>query len=129
MIRFHASIPLKVEMARNVVFPHGIGGMFISEGAKIGERCVIFQQVTIGSNTLRQSKHRGAPIIGNDCYIGAGAKVIGKLCVGNNVRIGANCAVVMNIPSNCTVVMQKPLIISHDYSLDNQFEYWSKDAF
>lgn len=43
--------------------------------------------------------------------IGAGAKIIGNVHVGNNVRIGANAIVVDDIPDNCTVVMNKPRVI------------------
>ena len=43
--------------------------------------------------------------------IGAGAKIIGPIRIGNNVKIGANCIVVQDIPDNATVVMQKPRII------------------
>jgi serine O-acetyltransferase len=59
-------------------FPHGISGIFISEGAKIGKNVVILQQVTIGSNTLNGSNTFGSPEIGDNMYIGAGAKIIGK---------------------------------------------------
>jgi serine O-acetyltransferase len=45
------------------IFPHGIKGIFVSSGAKIGKACVIFQQVTIGSNTLEGSKGYGSPLI------------------------------------------------------------------
>jgi len=58
-------------------FPHGAYGIFISGGAEIGANAVIFQQVTIGSNTLPDSNGRGAPRLGDDCYIGAGAKLVG----------------------------------------------------
>ena len=53
----------------------------------------------------------GAPNIGENCYIGAGAKIVGNINIGNNVRIGANCIVIEDIPDNCTVVMDKPRII------------------
>ena len=53
----------------------------------------------------------GAPTIGNNCLIGAGAKIIGNVHVGNNVRIGANAIVVDDVPDNCTVVMNKPRVI------------------
>ena len=53
----------------------------------------------------------GAPTIGRNCYIGAGAKIIGNVIVGNNVRIGTNAIVVNDIPDNCTVVMNKPRVI------------------
>ncbi len=102
-------------------FPHGLYGIFISRYAKIGKNCVIFQQVTIGSNSIKTSASYGAPVIGDDCYIGAGTKIIGGIKIGNHVRIGANCIVCTDVPDNSTVVMGKPRIIPHDYELDNQF--------
>lgn len=105
----------------SVIFPHGITGIFISNGAKIGDNTVIFHQVTIGSNNLCDSKRRGAPSIGNNCYIGAGAKVIGNIVIGDNVRIGANCIVVEDIPKNSVVVNEKPRIIKKEYLMDNTF--------
>ena len=101
-------------------FPHGIIGIFISGGACIGKNCVIFQQVTIGSNTLQDSKRNGSPTIGNNCYIGAGAKIIGNVTIGNNVRIGANCVVTSDIPDNSVVVLQKPRIIVKE-NMNNKF--------
>lgn len=53
----------------------------------------------------------GPPTIGNNCLIGAGAKIIGNVHVGNNVRIGANAIVVDDVLDNCTVVMNKPRTI------------------
>ena len=85
--------------------PHGLYGIIISKNAVIGEKCTIFHQVTIGEGK------GGAPKIGDNCCIGAGAKIVGKIRVGNNVRIGANCVVVEDIPDNCTVVLEKPRII------------------
>ena len=86
-------------------FPHGIRGIFVSCRAVIGKNAVIFHQVTIGEGK------GGAPQIGDNCYIGAGAKIIGNIKIGNNVKIGAGCVVVTDIPDNCTVVMEKPRII------------------
>lgn len=86
-------------------FPHGIRGIFVSHNAVIGRDATIFHQVTIGEG------NGGAPIIGDNVYIGAGAKVIGNIRVGNNVRIGANCVVYEDIPDNCTVVFGKSRII------------------
>lgn len=90
--------------------PHGFYGIFISKKAELGKNCTIFQQVTIGVNDLENSKKKGAPIIGDNCLIGAGAKIIGGVKIGNNVRIGANAIVVEDIPDNCTVVMHKSTI-------------------
>lgn len=88
--------------------PHGIRGIFISHNAKIGKNCEIFQHVVIG-----QGKG-GAPIIGNNVIIGAGAKLIGNIRIGNNVKIGAGCIVVEDIPDNATVVMPKARIIERN---------------
>ena len=100
--------------------PHGMSGIFISGEAKIGRDCVIFQQVTIGSNTLIDSKSVGAPIIGDKCYIGAGAKIIGSVKVGNNVRIGANCVVYKDVPDNCVVVSGEQKNIQKERPLNNR---------
>lgn len=102
------------------VFPHGIIGIFISGDAVIGKNCVIFQQVTIGSNTLIDSKSKGSPKIGDNCYIGAGAKIIGNVCIGNNVRIGANCVVTKDVPDNHVVVLEQPRLIYKE-GMDNKF--------
>lgn len=114
-------LPLNSEFANQPVFPHGITGVFISQGSRIGENCVIFQQVTIGSNSIQGSKHNGSPIIGNNVFIGAGAKIIGGIQIGNNVRIGANCVVTQDIPDNCTVVSQPARIIVKETVMDNHF--------
>ena len=113
-------IGLSSSFASEPITPHGLLGIFISGGARIGKNCVIFQHVTIGSNTLVDSKSNGAPTIGDNCYIGAGAKIIGKLKIGNNVRIGANAVVVTDIPDNSVVVLNKPKII-HKENMDNKF--------
>ena len=67
----------------------------------ISERCTIFHQVTIGVNDLVSDK---APFIGNDCYIGSGAKIIENVHIGNNVKIGANAVVTHDVPDDVTVV-------------------------
>lgn len=102
-------------------FPHGMKSIFVSGGAKVGVNCVIFQQVTIGSNTLPDSKGVGAPVIGDNCYIGAGAKIIGNVKVGNNVRIGANAVVYADVPNNCVVLSGEQKNVVRDDVLDNRF--------
>lgn len=114
-------ISIGADFASPPVFPHGIIGVFVSGGTKIGDNCVIFQQVTIGSNTLIDSTGFGAPVIGNNCYIGAGAKIIGNVIVGNNVRIGANAVVVRNISDNSVVVTGEQKVLTPHYTLDNRF--------
>ena len=104
----------------NPIFPHGIYGVFISGDSVIGRNCVIYQQVTIGSNTLKGNSHFGSPKIGDNVLIGAGAKVIGKVTVGNNVRIGANAVIVRDVPDNC-VVVSSGRVIQKEGTLDNRY--------
>lgn len=101
-------------------FPHGFYGVFISGGAKLGKNTVIFQQVTIGSNTLNDSEKAGSPVIGNNVYIGAGAKIIGKIVIGDNCRIGANAVVYQDIPPNSVVVLSPTRVIQKE-NLDNRY--------
>ena len=116
------SIPFCTEIFEGKVkFPHGLSGIFISQGAKIGENAVIFHQVTIGSNTLGNSKGFGCPVIGKNVYIGCGAKIIGGVHIGDNVRIGANCVVTSDIPENSTVVLEKPRVIAREKGDSNSF--------
>lgn len=101
-------------------FPHGIMGVFISNEAVIGKNVIIFQQVTIGSNTLKSTEKYGSPTLGNNVYIGAGAKIIGKIKIGNNCRIGANAVVYCDMPDNSVAVAASTRIIQKE-NLDNRF--------
>jgi serine O-acetyltransferase len=121
LFRGGGNISLKAEFEGDVIFPHGCFGVFISQLAHIGKECVIFQHVTIGSNTLPDAKQSGGPTIGDNCYIGAGAKIIGGIKIGNNVRIGAGCVVTSDIPDSATVVCQKPRVILHELPRNNKF--------
>lgn len=64
-------------------------------------------------------KKYGAPRIGNNVFIGVGAKIIGPVTIGDNVKIGAGCIVVTDIPANTTVVMNKPRLLYHNSSFKN----------
>ncbi|MFQ7342722.1 MAG: serine O-acetyltransferase, partial [Turicibacter sp.] len=79
------------------VLPHGLNGIIVAPKSKIGANCAIYQQVTIAE------KNYVAPIIGDNCIIGAGAKIVGNVKVGNNVKIGANAVVVKDVPDNVIV--------------------------
>jgi len=79
------------------------GGITISGLARIGKNVNISQLVTIGVSG--EGEKRGAPTIGDDVYIAPGAKIFGKIHVGNNVKIGANAVVHRDIPDNAIVVL------------------------
>lgn len=84
----------------SLTLPHGLHGIFISRYAEIGKNCLIYQNVTIGE------VDRKAPVIGDNCLIGAGAVIIGGVKVGSYVKVGAGAVVNMDIPDGCTVVSQ-----------------------
>jgi len=88
-------------------FPHGMRGIFVSNEAEVGMDCVIFQQVTIGSNTARDAHRPGSPRLGHRIYIGAGAKIIGGIELGDGCRIGANAVVYSNLAPNSLAVPEK----------------------
>lgn len=106
-----SSISMSAKFAGRPLLPHGIAGIFISKAAVIGKNCTILQHVVIGSNDTEGSKTQGAPTIGDNCFIGSGAHIIGGVRIGDNVKIGANCIVAQDVPDNATVVMPKARII------------------
>lgn len=76
------------------------GGIYIK--AKIGKNCTIAQQVVVGYRGGFSGG--GVPTLGDNVYVGSGAKIIGSVKIGNNVKIGANAVVTTDIPDNCTAV-------------------------
>lgn len=87
--------------------PHNLRGIHISDQAVIGKNCTIYHQVTVG---IAEAGGK-APVIGDNCILGAGCKIIGDIRIGNNVKIGANCVVHFDVPDNATVVCEKARII------------------
>lgn len=118
---YGSSVAWDARFASEPCFPHGPMCVFISGGARIGRNAVIFQQVTIGSNTLAGSPGFGAPEIGDNCYIGAGAKVIGKVRIGDNVRIAANAVVYKDVPDNSVVLSGEQRTLVGREGMDNRF--------
>ena len=100
----HNNASMGTDLNQGAVFetrpllPHGLNGIIVHMKAHIGKNAVIWQQVTIGSSG------GGTPYIGDNCQIGAGAKILGGVRIGDNVTIGANTVVTKDIPDNSTVV-------------------------
>ena len=108
------------EFAGEPCFPHGPLGVFISNDAKLGKDCVIFQNVTIGSNHLSDAKKPGGPTIGDRVYIGAGAAIVGNITIGDGCRIGAGAVVYEDMPANSVAVCAPTRIIRRDKTMDNR---------
>lgn len=80
---------------------HGMG-VVIGETAEIGDYVTLFQGVTLGGTGKERGKRH--PTIGNHVVVGAGAKILGGIRVGDNVKIGANSVVLKSVPPNSTVI-------------------------
>lgn len=93
-----ADIPITCNIGGGLLLPHP-NGVVIHPDAKIGPNCLILQQVTIG--TLDGV---ATPTIGGQVDIGAGAKVLGDITLGNHARVGANAVVLIDIPKDKTAV-------------------------
>ena len=77
-------------------------GVVIGETAEVGDDCYFYHQVTLG--VARTSSGKRHPTVGNNVIIGAGAKVLGPITVGDNARVGSNAVVVDIVPDDTTVV-------------------------
>jgi serine O-acetyltransferase len=88
-------------IGRSFFIDHGMG-VVIGETSEIGDNVTLFHGVTLGGTTWQKGKRH--PTIGNNVVIGAGAKVLGPVKIGDNTRIGANSVVISEIPSNSIVV-------------------------
>ena len=80
---------------------HGMG-VVIGETAEIGDFVTLFQGVTLGGTGKEKGKRH--PTLGSHVVVGSGAKVLGNICVGDFVKIGANSVVLRSVPSNSTVI-------------------------
>jgi serine O-acetyltransferase len=76
------------------------GGVYIK--AKMGKKCRISQQVIIGH--VGGFKGGGVPTLGDNVYVGAGAKILGEISIGDNAKIGANAVVLCDVPDNGVAV-------------------------
>ncbi len=91
----------KATIGSGLFIDHGMG-VVIGETAVIGDNCHLLQGVTLGGTSTRREKRH--PSLGNDVLVGAGAKLIGAITVGDGARIGAGSVVVQSVPPHATVV-------------------------
>lgn len=94
------SLPASARIGKGFYVGH-FGGIILHSDVVMGENCSIGPGVLIGT---RGGGRKGVPVIGDNVYIGVGAKVLGPITIGNNVKIGANAVVLNSVPDNATVV-------------------------
>ena len=89
------------QIGRRVFIDHGMG-VVIGETAEIGDDVTLYHEVTLGGTSWAKGKRH--PTLGKGVVIGAGAKVLGPITVGDGAKIGSNAVVVKDVPANATVV-------------------------
>ena len=89
------------KIGKGVFIDHGMG-VVIGETSEIGDRCLLYQGVTLGGTGKDCGKRH--PTLQENVVVGAGAKVLGAIQIGSNTRIGAGSVVVKNVEKNSTVV-------------------------
>ncbi|CAD5978426.1 serine O-acetyltransferase [Planktothrix agardhii] len=109
------NIPSKTQIGKGFYIGH-FGGIIINQDVKIGENCNISQGVTIGVGG--RGEKSGCPVIGDQVFIGPGAKIFGKIRIGNDVAIGANAVVTKDLPDNAVAMGIPAKIISYEGSQD-----------
>ena len=105
-------LPCEVKVGRRFTIEH-FGGIVVSGDASFGDDVIIRNGVTVG---LRHTGVRGSPTIGNRVDIGAGAKLLGPIEIGDDVAIGANAVVIKDVPAN-SIAVGVPARIIHKKSL------------
>ena len=88
-------------IGRRLVIDHGMG-IVIGETAEVGDDCILYQGVTLGGTGKDQGKRH--PTLGNHVLVGSGAKVLGPMRIGSDVRIAAGAVVLKEIPDGATAV-------------------------
>lgn len=111
---FNSYVPAKCQIGYDTKFAYGGIGVVIHEKATIGNRVVIGQGVTIGG----RSKSNYLPRIGDDVYIGPGARILGDIEIGFGSIIAPNAVVISDVPCRCIVGGVPAKIIKENIDID-----------
>jgi serine O-acetyltransferase len=100
-------------IGKGLIIDHGMG-VVIGETTIIGNDCKLFHQVTLGGTGKEIGKRH--PTLGNNVIVGAGAKLLGNITIGDNSKIGANAVVLKSAPANSTLVGIPAKVINKNIS-------------
>jgi len=109
-------------IGRRFFIDHGMG-VVIGETAEIGDDCMMYHGVTLGGTSWDKVKRH--PTLKDGVIIGAGAKILGPITLGRNVRVGSNSVVVKSIDDNSTVVGIPGRVLKNKVSDDDQFDSYA----
>lgn len=126
LARFFTGIEIHpgAKIGRGLFIDHGMG-VVIGETAEIGDNVTIYHGVTLGGTGKDKGKRH--PTVKDNVIIGAGAKILGPITIGNNVKVGANSVVLKNVPDNATAVGIPAKIIVKDNRKNDNREDCKKD--
>lgn len=117
-LMFNSSISCKSRIGKGTKFGHGGIGVVIHPKAIIGNNCLIGTNVTLGAKSDMEPE---APTIGNNVYISTGSKLIGNINIGNNIVIGANSVVMINVPDNSVVAGVPAKVVKTNINIKDYF--------
>ena len=104
------------EIGKGSLLAYGGIGVVIHKNAVIGCNCVIESNVTIGG----RNNNSNVPVIGNNVFIGTGARILGDVHIGDNTIIGANAVVLNDVPARCSVAGVPAKILHRNINLDEK---------
>lgn len=126
LARFFTGIEIHpgAKIGKGLFIDHGMG-VVIGETAEVGDNVTIYHGVTLGGTGKDKGKRH--PTVKDNVIIGAGAKVLGPITIGNNVKVGANSVVLKDVPDNATAVGMPAKIIIKDKKKANNTKDSQKD--
>lgn len=104
------------EIGAGTTLAYGGVGVVIHKDAVIGKNCVIESNVTIGG----RNNIPDVPVIGDNVFIGTGARIIGNVHVGSNSIIGANAVVIHDVPERCSVAGVPARVLHEEINIDEK---------
>ncbi len=99
------------KIGKGVFIDHG-SGVVIGETAVVGDNCIIYQGATLGGTGKETGKRH--PTLGENVMVGCGARVLGPITIGDNVKIAANAVVLNDLPANSTAVGVPARVVKRD---------------
>ncbi len=103
MALFSVDLAPNAEIGAGFALPHPVG-VAVAPQTRIGERARLFQGVSVGGGATEDPTRDGFPTIGNDCWLFAGAKVLGPVTIGDGAMVAANALVVRSVPPRAVVL-------------------------
>ena len=119
---YNSYIPVSASIGKGTVFAYKGIGVVVHGQSRIGSRCIIGQQVTIGGKSGASSP----PQIGDRVYIATGAKVLGDITIGDECVIGANAVVLQSVPLRSVVAGVPAKVIRSDIDIEQYFGQYAQ---